>query len=116
MEIMTNKEALEAFLRKEALDQLTVRRLIDARLITASDVTNFNTPHGHKEYLPIALTRRGHRILDLSQGRDKRKEGKVPLLKQIRSRLTKVRVSTALLLGVIGAMPHLQIQRRGGAS
>ena len=99
---MTNKEALEAFLRKEALDQLTVRRLIDARLITASDATNFNTPHGQKEYLPIALTRRGHRILELSQSRDKKKKRKVPFLKQIRSRLTKVRVSTALVLGVIG--------------
>jgi hypothetical protein len=99
---MTNKEALEAFLRKEALDQPTVRRLMDARLITASDVTNFNTPHGQKEYLPIALTRRGYRILDLSQNKDRTKKRKVPLLKQLGSRLTKVRVSTALVLSVIG--------------
>jgi hypothetical protein len=101
LQVMTDKEALEAFLRKEPLDQPTVRRLIDARLITASDVTNLRTPHGQREYLPIALTRRGHRILDLSQTRDKMKKRKVPLLKQIRSRLTKVRVSTGVLLAVV---------------
>lgn len=103
LQSVTNREALEAFLRKERLDQSTIRRLLDARLITASDVTNLNTPHGQREYLPIALTRRGQRMLDLSRIKDlrKKKKGKLALFKEIRSRLTKVRISAAVVVALV---------------
>src|ERR1017187_7497844 len=61
---MTNREALEAFARNEQLDRLTIRRLLSAGLIEAEDVTNFDTPYGQREFLPVSVTLKGQRLLD----------------------------------------------------
>src|SRR5437879_13136675 len=63
---MTDRDALEAFTRNETLDQPTIRRLLESRLITVSDVTSHDTAPGQREYLPIAMTLKGQRLLDKS--------------------------------------------------
>lgn len=71
---MTNREALQAFLRNEKLDQPTIRRLLSASLIKASDVTNHHSPLGQNEYLPISVTLKGQLLLDKAQRGTKRQK------------------------------------------
>lgn len=73
---MTNREALEAFKLGKRLDQPTVRRLIQYGLITAEDATNFDSPKGEKEYLPIALTHKGHRLLERPRPKQRKNVGR----------------------------------------
>jgi hypothetical protein len=61
---VTNREGLEAIIRREQLDQRTIRQLLGQGLITVSDVTNLQTPLGKREYLATGLTLRGQLLLD----------------------------------------------------
>jgi hypothetical protein len=102
---MTNREALEAFTRNQQLDQATVRRLLEARLITASDVTNHDTPPGQREYLPISLTLKGQRLLDKAHSRDqkKRKQGWYRRTRTVLSRI-EVKAAITVALGLCGLL------------
>jgi hypothetical protein len=61
---MTNKEALQAFAHKGKLDQSTIKRLLRAGLIEASDITTLDTPGGERVYLPTAITMKGQRLME----------------------------------------------------
>jgi hypothetical protein len=93
---MTNREALEAFGRKERLDQPTIRRLLDAGLIEASDVTHMQTPAGEKDFLITGLTPKGRKLLE--KGRDPhRKKGKQKSWYQrMRQRIPRIELKVAL--------------------
>lgn len=101
---MTDIEALEAFVRREELDQPTVGRLLHARLIIAKEVTNRSAPLGQREYAPVALTRRGRRLLESSKKKQLELKHKkaVAALKQIGSRLRRVRVPAGVIVAAVG--------------
>jgi hypothetical protein len=67
---------LEAIFRKEPLDQSTIRRLLEANLITASDAKHFGTPPGESAYVPIGLTLKGHRLLDRAHNQTQKSKSK----------------------------------------
>ena len=73
---MTDIEALEAFARNERLDQPTIRQLLDGGLIKASGITTLDTPPGQQEYLPIAMTLKGQRLLDKAHNQAQNNRGK----------------------------------------
>src|SRR2546428_10739243 len=89
---MTSREALEALARNEKLDQPTIRRLLEAGLITASDVTNMGTPSGQREYLPIAMTLKGQRLLDNRRDERQKKRQRKSWYKELRRRIPALKL------------------------
>jgi|HubBroStandDraft_2_1064218.scaffolds.fasta_scaffold2053410_1 hypothetical protein len=59
---MTNKEALQAIIRNEKLDQPTTKRLLAAGLIEVTNVTNMDSRE--EELLPTFITPSGRELLD----------------------------------------------------
>jgi hypothetical protein len=88
------------------VDQATVRRLLSAGLITAEDVTTMDTPAGQREYLPIALTLKGHRLLDKASEQYQRKKStkKKKLTKRVRLLLSglKSKITLTALVAIAG--------------
>jgi len=101
---MTNREALAAFARNERLDQPTIRRLLEVGLITASDVTNMRTPPGQKEYLPIAMTLKGQRVLENGRSQRQKKSKNKSWYKRLRQRVPRVEIKAAfgIILTLLG--------------
>jgi hypothetical protein len=95
---MINGEALEAFGRKEKLDQPTIRRLLDEGLIKAANVTNMQTPPGEEEFLPTGLTTKGRRLLE-KQRNQRQRDAKEPNgYARLRQRIPRIELKAALTI------------------
>jgi hypothetical protein len=57
------KQMLEQFNRGARLDSSILERLDGQGYIKISDVTNFQTPPGQREYLFIDFTEKGRKVL-----------------------------------------------------
>ena len=61
---VTDKEALQAFVRNEDLNQPTIERLWKKGYVEVDDITNLDTPGGGKVLKPMAITMRGQMLLE----------------------------------------------------
>jgi acetolactate synthase small subunit len=61
---MSDKQALEAVLHGETLDQTTIKRLWIADLVSVTDVTDHDTrPIGARELMVTLITPKGKRLV-----------------------------------------------------
>jgi len=112
---MTNREALEAFARREQLDQLIIRRLLSAGLIEAEDVTNLDTPDGQREFLPVSVTLKGQRLLDGKPNiHDPKHASARTRRKQLARKLSKIKI-TAVVTLIVGPMALFLTYKYTGA-
>ena len=65
---MTDRQALEAIVRGETVDQTTIKRLWVSGLVKVTDVTDHDTrPIGARELMVTLITARGKRLVQAAR-------------------------------------------------